>query len=129
MAPEKIIREDTGFAGECDRIVSVRAYRSRIYGIKYITGLVFTYRSGATRTVGYTHGEPSREVSLGDNERISRLELLSGHCGVLEITVCAAEVPRLFILGHMLTVFSFTATASTTGTHPVSLVNWSTNPS
>ncbi|KAL2012051.1 hypothetical protein VTN00DRAFT_4769 [Thermoascus crustaceus] len=87
MAPEKIIREDTGFAGECDRIVAVTAYRTRIYGVKYITGLVFTYKSGVTRTVGYTHGEPSRKVSLGDNERISRLELLSGHCGVLEITL------------------------------------------
>lgn len=87
MVPEKIMWDDINLQGESDRIATIAAYRSPVYGVQCITGLAFTYKSGETRIIGYTQGQLGREVSVGDHDKIVLLELFSGRFGLLEIIV------------------------------------------
>lgn len=88
MAAEKVLWEEVCPEGKHDRVVTIAAYRNFNYGVKYITGLEFTYKSGTIYTIGSVRGERSREVHFGDNERISRLEVTSARYGIIDITVC-----------------------------------------
>ncbi|XHG05310.1 hypothetical protein AWENTII_008544 [Aspergillus wentii] len=85
-APERVLWQEADQNGQPDPVVSVSARRSFIYTVKYITGLVFTYRSGATRTIGLTDGDAGREVSLEDYKKLSNLNLTQGERGLLEVS-------------------------------------------
>jgi hypothetical protein len=87
MVPEKVFWKEVSMKGQPDQVIAIEAYRNLPYGIKYMTGLKFTYKSGATNTIGHTHEEPHSKVSFGDDERIVLLEIISGKYGILDITV------------------------------------------
>lgn len=97
--------EDMTLQGNPDRVVAIAGYRSSTYGVKYVAGLEFIYKSGVRCQIGYTHGERTHEVQLRESETISRLEITMGRYGILDVivsgTVCS--------FGSALTFSSFTA--------------------
>ncbi|KAK2796695.1 hypothetical protein FQN50_009464 [Emmonsiellopsis sp. PD_5] len=82
VVPEKVLWEDR----DSDRVVSVAAYDAPVYKIHYISGLLFTYKSGMTRRIGRPLGELTKAITCSDYERISHLEVLYGRYGLLKIT-------------------------------------------
>lgn len=93
MVPEKVFWKETNLNGQLDQVIAIAAYQACIYGSKYITGLKFTYKSGATNTIGRICGESCTEASFGDDERIVILEVFSGRYGILDITVSNTAYP------------------------------------
>ncbi|PGH16805.1 hypothetical protein AJ79_01449 [Helicocarpus griseus UAMH5409] len=83
IAPEKLLWEDGG----SDRVVSVAAYQASVYKTQYISGLIFTYKSGITRKIGRASGDLTRAITCSDCERLSLLEIFYGRYGLLKITL------------------------------------------
>ncbi|KAL1852571.1 hypothetical protein Plec18170_005702 [Paecilomyces lecythidis] len=94
MAAERVLWEDMTLQGKPDRVVAIAGYRSPTYGVKYVAGLEFIYKSGVRCPIGDTHGERTHEVQLGESETISRLEITLGRYGILDI-ILHSEDQRL----------------------------------
>ena len=85
MVPEKIFWEEVNVAGHHDPVISVCGYLAITYR-DTLVGLRFVYESGAIRTIGFTHGEPTPEIAFESN-KFSQIEWFTNRLGLFKIIV------------------------------------------